>query len=74
MGRILSGLKMLASVLLASFRLFRPTMALDPWMIPCIRWHPLALHEEAIVMEKLLVSIPDAGKALSLGRTSPSTN
>ena len=38
-------------------------------MTPRIRWHPLAL-QEGFTMEKLLVSITDAAKALSLGRTS----
>jgi excisionase family DNA binding protein len=39
-------------------------------MIPCIRWHPLALQEGITLMEALLISITDAAKALSVGRTS----
>ena len=39
-------------------------------MIPCIRWHPLALQEGIAFMEALLISITDAAKALSVGRTS----
>ena len=39
-------------------------------MIPCIRWHTLALQEGIVFMEALLISITDAAKALSLGRTS----
>lgn len=39
-------------------------------MILCTRWHLLALHEGIKAMEALLVSITDAAKALSVGRTS----